>query len=1062
MVTKKIKFMNPNDFYKSIRPEYFSDSEIIFETELSREVLAHELNYISTNQKQDQFERLARLLCEKYITPNLIPQVGPTGGGDGKTDSETYPVSKSISDRWYINNQNFNGDEKWAFAISSKKEWNSKLKGDVKSIISTNRGYNKIFFVSNQKISSKKKKDIQDLLNEQYNIEVTILDGQWIEDKVLNDKLFDLIVDTLGLSNVYKSKQIIRGSRDNERLEEVNLLEKRITNSSSCVDSQLVEDCLRSAILSRELEEASFSIEGKFLRALNFEKKIDSKLQMLRIYYEYSWTSIFWFNDIDKFKENFKNFISLVDEKSHIDHLELFSNLFTVGKTHFSEEDEINIIKDRLYYLLENKINLTENSTSGLQAKTYLLLNQIMDKTFQQENCDSLFHNLSEVIKKCSSYIGYPFESILESIKVLGELYSDNSYYDDLYDILVDVQEKRTSAISSGRNFLQRAFQKYEANLYGDTIIYLGKSIVKISRNENEFELILVLRLLGNCYRNIGLLWAANNALISALALCIKNWFTKGVIDVKAYFIAIELCKNEILLGRIPQLLSIYELIKVLKIHKEQIGEISEDESPEFFEMAIANRFLNSEYSLDLCKLPDIMNAKEMWFSADAILYLLGYNDLILDQKEYTGRSDEELKNYMTRLANQPISKQFLYSTNYLNDEIISFNAKIIGVNFYLKYQKNKNLLIVSEILLAYLESFLATSLNDLVPLSEYISINIENNSENKIFEIVESFSSKEFTIKINTSIFFDNSQRNILTEEILKFIGLIIEKNFIFKDSEIYIKKLFEKEEVFERTAIVFNHKGFINDIFTTDPKVFLSDWYDVDKFKNYPLKLWQPIVVEKESIVNNDNLDILKNEIHHNKTNVVSIIDSSLWDKAQWNGFGFAAQGEYFIGATLHFNDFSMGKRIFEGWIKEYGASIETKLKLSIIKGVSKKNPYWYRVLITPIFEENNDGVFFLSSRFHDMEPTTPTNMLQVIDAYENLGYLPILPAGVVNDKFEADVESRIKIKNLSIKDAWEISLEDIECVAILEDDDIFIPSNIIDAPILDVIKKKKSKEI
>lgn len=45
--------MNPNDFYKSIRPEYFSDSEIIFETELSREVLAHELNYISTNQKQD-------------------------------------------------------------------------------------------------------------------------------------------------------------------------------------------------------------------------------------------------------------------------------------------------------------------------------------------------------------------------------------------------------------------------------------------------------------------------------------------------------------------------------------------------------------------------------------------------------------------------------------------------------------------------------------------------------------------------------------------------------------------------------------------------------------------------------------------------------------------------------------------------------------------------------------------------------------------------------------------------------------------------------------------------
>jgi hypothetical protein len=495
--------MNPNDFYKSIRPEYFSDSEVIFETELSREVLEHELNYISTNQKQDQFERLARLLCEKYIYPNLIPQVGPTGGGDGKTDSETYPVSISISERWYINNKDFDGDQKWAFAISSKKDWNSKLKADVKSIISTDRRYSKIFFLSNQKIPSKKKKDIQDSLNQQYNVEVTILDGQWIEDKIINDKLFDLIVDTLGLANIYKSKQIIRGSRDNERLDEANLLEKRIANSSNPVDSQLVEDSLRSAILSRELEEASFSIDGKFLRALNFAKKINSKLQMLRIYYEYSWTSIFWFNDIDKFKENFKNFMSLIDENSHIDHLELFSNLFTVGKTHFSEEEDINIIKDRLYYLLQNKINLTENSTSGLQAKTYLLLNQIMEKTFHQENCDNLFYDLSEVITKSSHYVGYPFESILDGIKIIGKLYSDNSYYDDLYDILVNEQEKRTSAISSGRNFLQRAFQKYEANLYGHTIIYLGKSIVKISRNENEFELILVLRLLGNCYRNI-------------------------------------------------------------------------------------------------------------------------------------------------------------------------------------------------------------------------------------------------------------------------------------------------------------------------------------------------------------------------------------------------------------------------------------------------------------------------------------------------------------------------------------------------------------------------------
>ncbi len=40
---------------------------------------------LSTNQKQDEFETFCRRLSEKYIAPNLIPQVGPTGGGDGKT-----------------------------------------------------------------------------------------------------------------------------------------------------------------------------------------------------------------------------------------------------------------------------------------------------------------------------------------------------------------------------------------------------------------------------------------------------------------------------------------------------------------------------------------------------------------------------------------------------------------------------------------------------------------------------------------------------------------------------------------------------------------------------------------------------------------------------------------------------------------------------------------------------------------------------------------------------------------------------------------------------------------
>ena len=155
---KNIRNLTFSESYKMRRPEHFSDSEIIYEVQLPKEQLTFELSQISKNQKQDEFETLCRRLAEKLIAPNLIPQVGPTGGGDGKTDSETYPVSNNISDRWFIPENGWNKDEKWAFAISAKEDWKNKVKSDVKKILETKREYTRVYFMTNQTPSSKKKK----------------------------------------------------------------------------------------------------------------------------------------------------------------------------------------------------------------------------------------------------------------------------------------------------------------------------------------------------------------------------------------------------------------------------------------------------------------------------------------------------------------------------------------------------------------------------------------------------------------------------------------------------------------------------------------------------------------------------------------------------------------------------------------------------------------------------------------------------------------------------------------------------------------------------------------
>lgn len=83
------------------RPELFSDSRIVGEPRLTREVFEHHLDTLTKRKQETEFEHFCRRIAEKELCPNLIPQTGTTGGGDSKTDAETYPVADAITLLWY-------------------------------------------------------------------------------------------------------------------------------------------------------------------------------------------------------------------------------------------------------------------------------------------------------------------------------------------------------------------------------------------------------------------------------------------------------------------------------------------------------------------------------------------------------------------------------------------------------------------------------------------------------------------------------------------------------------------------------------------------------------------------------------------------------------------------------------------------------------------------------------------------------------------------------------------------------------------------------------------------
>jgi len=187
-------------YYRELRPQKFSDSKIVYEIPLTRELFDRQLEILSTKKMQSEFENFIVKCAERLITPNIKPQTGPDGGGDGKVDAETYEVSPDISDKWYVSDGGASGKEKWAFAVSCKKQWKPKVTSDVEKIASTNRGYSRALFFSNQFIKSSTRTDAERDLSKKYDIEVCIFDGLWCANAVFHHGCIDVALECLNFS----------------------------------------------------------------------------------------------------------------------------------------------------------------------------------------------------------------------------------------------------------------------------------------------------------------------------------------------------------------------------------------------------------------------------------------------------------------------------------------------------------------------------------------------------------------------------------------------------------------------------------------------------------------------------------------------------------------------------------------------------------------------------------------------------------------------------------------------------------------------------------------------
>ena len=698
-------------YYRELRPEKFSDSKIEYEIPLTKELFEKQLEILSTKKMQSNFENFIVRCAERLITPNIKPQTGPDGGGDGKVDAETYEVTTDISDKWYVANGGASEKEKWAFAISCKKQWKPKITTDIEKVANTNRGYTRVLFFSNQFIKSSTRVDIEKDLSNKFNIEVSIFDALWCTNAVFYHGCKDIALDCLNFSDEYKKKREIIGEIDKYRLDRLDEIENSILlRQINGVDTGYIDELQEACILSRGLERPRIETEGRFSRALRECEYHGSTQQKFNIIYDHAWTSFFWFEDIDAVHKDLLKLKGFINDNCSVIRIEKMTNILTnlinaerAGLIDSKKvEPEIKYIKE-LCNTLEKRGN---KPSSLLFLRLYIAEQRLISRLLSKEPINEDIDAIRPLLLEAPFHLEISFEAQYQIIINLNRVIDDNPKYEDLVDELTSIVRKTNSDQAAARIEMDRAMALMEKERFKQAIRHFSFCIHPFEKEECMEELIKTSGMIGIALYEIGLPFSAMAYLVKSVSMLLKTYYASGNIPHLLMTVLQKLCEIELMLGRLVMYLNWYELMMTVS-HNGQFSEEEDfNETNILHDGAWACRFAASDLENPVMSfLPNILERIEMFQSSEYLKFSLGYADEL----------DEEVRNifaqdgWQDKMLNQPIFEQFLCDLNISTNGQAKLQTTVNNCTLYVTYKNNCQNQIVAEIFLGAIESMLAT-----------------------------------------------------------------------------------------------------------------------------------------------------------------------------------------------------------------------------------------------------------------------------------------------------------------------------------------------------------------
>lgn len=1044
--------ITPKEFLRQRKPEQFSDTIILGESQINPVMLEHHLITLGHRNQELDFERFGIRLCRAEITPNLLPNTGSSGGGDSKVDSETYPVSSDIALTWFTAIDPRSATERWAFALSTQKTWKAKLRNDIKKIADTKRGYTVAYFISSQYVRAKERGEIEDELTKLYGIDVRILDRNWIIEQVFENNHQDIAEEELHIEGLV-NKNVKQGLWDMQKEEAWQKIEEKIKKAGAekKLDVFVVDDAITSAILSRELEKTPTQTNGLFERAKNLATEMGTDYQHFEIAYQQAWTYFWWHEDYKAYIQLYKIVEELALNTDNVYNLERLSNLWNLlNNLHIQDESNEFITDEEFEEHTKNLIKKLQKISrqtrkrpnSALYARVLLLMLHLTENILKKKSIDKLLEKLDECIKKSVKIIGFPLKSFIQIFTELSEYLESSPIYNRLFQTITKVIEERDGGIASARCSLSRAKTLISMNKPYEVIKVLGVSVNKLYTDETKHDLIEALYILGTAYEQVGLFWAARGVLLSAASLATSGLWEYGEINMMQAACFEKMKWIELFLGRIPQLIdwnnvdsSIRNILKnKIESIKIPIGQFNN------FDVALGRLFLQTDLAMlkKLEQLPDILLEMGLGFSSIALIYALGdKEEIINDFPEEI--SIQELDDFFVKFIQENILDDNLYSS-ILDTEVerIILKTKILGCEIIINLKNQSPCIEIAESILATIESFLSTlSFKSAISKEKKVEINIDNSITKELIKYEFDDTKANPIVHIRCSNFNPHkvisANQKKIREIITDILIQIMSRFVVFGEYKKDLTTIIKDERALERALDFTSSFVTLGNVLGHHPKLKVSDYFD-EKYTKYELKRVEKIQINQFGSPKKSK-DYVDDNINHRDITNISIIKDGFWNQAKWLGVAYLVIPNKVPVLVLLFENIEAGKKIFSNWqneiCNEKNEDTKEKIRISIITNIDEGKPSSYKVGICSNMNlEEKKGLIVNTIRQHTMTPSNLKNLESFKEVYSRFDNYLFAPGFFEKDGVPSILfEYGIVKTEINIKKATDIKEDDLD---------------------------------